>query len=344
MTLPISDSDALKLSPPPHQDETSSVRPPRKFQGLTKRLVVSAITITLLVLLFVADHATGQLAPVLLLVGLSVGFICVRELMLLLRARNFEPNESLTQCTVAAMILSSWMVPLSAVVAPYVSLEGASSFALQFSHPLMRLGISMLTFFACILLIFFSGIHRYKLPGRMIETLGAEFLCLIYVGLFLCCIAHLRWVVSHEAGYLILASLIIATKGGDIGGYVFGRFLGRARLSPRLSPAKTWWGVRGAILVSTILTVLWLRIAPGWFDSNWQPCSWIFCLSYSLVIGILGVVGDLSESLIKRDLMTKDSARLLPGFGGFLDILDSVLYASPAALAFWILWPPLHWT
>ena len=63
-------------------------------------------------------------------------------------------------------------------------------------------------------------------------------------------------------------------------------------------------------------------------------------IAYGIAMGVIGLIGDLCESLIKRDVQQKDSAKLMPGFGGLLDLLDSVLFAAPFALAFWVVWPP----
>ena len=71
-----------------------------------------------------------------------------------------------------------------------------------------------------------------------------------------------------------------------------------------------------------------------------SPAGWERILAYGLVIAIVGMVGDLCESLIKRDLGKKDSAPLMPGFGGLLDLLDSVIFTGPIAYLLWLAWPP----
>jgi phosphatidate cytidylyltransferase len=102
-------------------------------------------------------------------------------------------------------------------------------------------------------------------------------------------------------------------------------------------------GAFGALLGSSIAVTVWLHFAPGYFFDDGVPCSLVWSLIYGAIIGVVGLVGDLAESLIKRDVGKKDSAVLLPGFGGLLDLLDSVLYAGPVALLLWKVLPLATW-
>jgi len=184
---------------------------------------------------------------------------------------------------------------------------------------------------------------RYRQPGASMETLGAELLIVGYVGVLLCLTAQLRWVAGAQAGYLVLGSLIIAAKCGDIGAYTLGRLLGRRKMAPYLSPSKTWAGAVGALIGSGLGAWIWLRSAPPLFDAAWPPCPALWAVVYGVLIGIAGMIGDLCESLIKRDLGKKDAAALMPGFGGLLDLTDSVLYAGPIAYLLWNVLPLRTW-
>ncbi|MCB9688496.1 MAG: phosphatidate cytidylyltransferase [Alphaproteobacteria bacterium] len=115
---------------------------------------------------------------------------------------------------------------------------------------------------------------------------------------------------------------------GDTGGYFAGRFLGKHPLYPKVSPKKTWEGVAGGVIFATVGT--YVVRALGMPDLPvWAP------LVLGPVLCVTGVVGDLSESLLKRAFGVKDSGWIMPGHGGMLDRIDSVLFVAPVALA-WV--------
>jgi len=172
------------------------------------------------------------------------------------------------------------------------------------------------------------------------ETLGTNLVTVLYAGALLAVTAQLRWCPSPENGYFALASMIICVKAGDTCAYTFGRLWGKRKMAPRLSPGKTWMGLVGAIVGSIAGSWLWLTFAGTLFLHSPKPGSLPVVLLYGLTTGLAGLVGDLVESLVKRDVGRKDSAALMPGFGGLLDLVDSPLYAGPVALAWWILLPP----
>ena len=126
---------------------------------------------------------------------------------------------------------------------------------------------------------------------------------------------------SIPSGPWLVAFLLLVTKGGDVGAYFTGSLFGRHTLIRRISPSKTWEGVIGGLLFS--LGAAW-ALRPVFRQVGVQHL-----LILGLLLGILGQLGDLSESLIKRDCQAKDSGDLLPGMGGVLDVLDSLLFTSP---------------
>ncbi len=116
---------------------------------------------------------------------------------------------------------------------------------------------------------------------------------------------------------LLIAGIAVAM---DTGGYFAGRAFGRRKLAPRVSPGKTWEGLYGGLLLVFVLALLL---------THWLPYArWPF-VALALVSGVFSVVGDLTESLLKRANGLKDSGRLLPGHGGMLDRIDSVTAAAP---------------
>jgi phosphatidate cytidylyltransferase len=111
-------------------------------------------------------------------------------------------------------------------------------------------------------------------------------------------------------------------------------------MAPRLSPGKTWAGFLGALLGAALGAWLWVTfVIPQLVPAGVEKVCPINVLAFGVAMGFIGLVGDLAESLIKRDVGRKDAAALFPGFGGLLDLLDSVLFAGPIAWAWWMLSP-----
>jgi phosphatidate cytidylyltransferase len=182
--------------------------------------------------------------------------------------------------------------------------------------------------------------------GSTIErTCGAVFVSL-YVGLPMALLVSLRSLGSGNWGLAAVVTMIAVTKSADAGAYFSGKSLGKHKLIPRLSPGKTREGAIGGIVTATIVAFLclqWLFPAiSGGASGPLSPPS-IPALSPplwgSLLLGpllaIAGMVGDLAESLVKRDSGAKDSGNLLPGLGGVWDVTDSLIAAvMPAFLCF----------
>lgn len=295
---------------------------------LAWRLAVSAFLIPACYGIFYLDHQAGSSAPWLLGLCLVLGARCAWEMTTLLRTRNFDPHFPIVAFCTLSILLAGWLPQLEVID------------ALMNVDPLT---LAMLAFSLSVLVLFLRGAIRYRQPGSSMETLGAELLSVTYVGVLLIVTAQLRWVAGAQAGYLALGSLVIAAKMGDIGGYTIGRLFGRAKLVPTLSPGKTRAGGVGALCGAGLGAWLWLTFATPLFNPDWPVCAWYWAVLYGVVVGLVGLVGDLCESLIKRDVEKKDSATLMPGFGGLLDLLDSILYAGPVAYLLWLLLPLASW-
>jgi phosphatidate cytidylyltransferase len=144
---------------------------------------------------------------------------------------------------------------------------------------------------------------------------------IVYAGYLLTYLAKLKLVDPAQGGDTILIVLIVAWAA-DTGGYFAGRYLGNAKLYEAVSPKKTWAGAWGGLAGSVIgVAVLKLISAHG--------LSWIDVALLAIPGGVLGQLGDLTESLIKRSVGVKDSGALLPGHGGILDRIDAVLFIAP---------------
>jgi phosphatidate cytidylyltransferase len=132
-----------------------------------------------------------------------------------------------------------------------------------------------------------------------------------------------------EANWLILAVMVLVW-GADIGAYFSGRRFGKRKLAPRVSPGKSWEGVFGGLL-ATLLICLLVGLYRGW-----STLDLFLALAGTAVVVLVSVVGDLTESMFKRQSGVKDSSNLLPGHGGVLDRIDSLTAAIPLFAA--LLW------
>jgi len=136
-------------------------------------------------------------------------------------------------------------------------------------------------------------------------------------------------------GLVALVSLIAVVKAGDTGAYTAGRLFGWHKMTPILSPGKTWEGAAGAAIAAPLAAYATLYFMLPASERSLALNNWNW-LIFGLAVGLAGLVGDLAESLLKRDLGRKDSSAYLAGFGGVLDLLDSIFFAAPVAYLIWI--------
>lgn len=165
---------------------------------------------------------------------------------------------------------------------------------------------------------------------KMIASVGATLLGVLYVVLLGGHLVALRtstdpYLQPHAADLLSFFFLVI--MGSDTGAYYTGRTFGRHKLAPNISPGKTWEGAVGGMLASLLMATL----AHFWF---FPELSLKAALPLAVVMNVLGVLGDLTESALKRGAGAKDAAHILPGHGGLLDRLDSLLFNAPVIYYF----------
>jgi len=130
---------------------------------------------------------------------------------------------------------------------------------------------------------------------------------------------------GFDAGYCLLF-FILTTKCSDIGAYSLGSLIGRHKMIPSVSPAKTWEGFVGAILLSTAAAMV---MAHYWGAARLGGMTLGHAAALGPVLAVGAVIGDLVESVFKRDSGVKDSGSFFPGIGGILDLLDSLLFNAP---------------
>ena len=128
-------------------------------------------------------------------------------------------------------------------------------------------------------------------------------------------------------GVPVLLFVIAATKFTDCGAYVIGSLFGKHKMIPHVSPGKTWEGLPGAFLGAVLAG---LAVYYG-YGAGRMGFSAGHAVALSLILGAVCIVGDLAESILKRCLSVKDSGQMLPGIGGSLDLIDSLLWTGPVA-------------
>jgi phosphatidate cytidylyltransferase len=147
---------------------------------------------------------------------------------------------------------------------------------------------------------------------------------LMYVPWLLNFIQKINFFPGVEGHYYLLYFVLI-TKFSDTGAYVVGSLIGRHKMIPRISPGKTWEGVAGAIVITTLASLLFVQF----LGSHMAGMTWMHAVILGLLLGGCAVVGDLIESIFKREAGAKDSGRFFPGIGGILDLVDSLLFNAP---------------
>lgn len=161
-----------------------------------------------------------------------------------------------------------------------------------------------------------------SVAGRYAATVAG----IVYAGFLTTFLAFLKRIDPNHGGDTVVIVLLVAWIA-DTGGYFAGRFLGKTKLYEAVSPKKTWAGAWGG-LAGSVLGVTVLKL----FFAKWLGWDDVFLIA--IPGGILGQMGDLAESLIKRSVGVKDSGSLLPGHGGILDRIDAVLFIAPYVYAY----------
>jgi phosphatidate cytidylyltransferase len=276
------------------------------------RLLLGTLLIAALVVLCWLDHATTALPGAWLLpVAVAAALLGTKETLDLAALAGMRPPCWTVYVGNVLLVMSAWAVALDP------SWQTPS---------LLLLGIMAL-------LVIFGAMSQYEKPGGNMADVAGGVFALVYVGLMLWFAVQLR--ITWGVG--ALAAWVIVVKMGDTGAYTVGRLIGRHKMAPSISPSKTIEGAIGALAFACFgswAAFKWIvpfttrnpQLHPGF---SW---GWIV---FGLLVGAAGMMGDLAESMLKRDVGVKDSSTWMPGFGGVLDILDSLLLSAPVA---WFCW------
>jgi phosphatidate cytidylyltransferase len=302
------------------------------------RIVLGTLIVAGLAGLCWLDHRSTLPGVWLFVVAVALAVLAGEEILDLMAAGGLRPVRWIVHAGNLALVAGTWLPVVCCELAGGVP---AGARPAVWDGPVGSISWHALALAAGATLAFLGEMRRYEKPGGVTANLAGSVFAMVYVGLLLGFVVRLRlgW------GIPALASLVIVVKMGDVGAFAVGRLIGRHRLAPVLSPGKTIEGAIGALVFATFgawvvfsWLVPWLaRTCPSECtpESFRSPGAWHGWLLFGLVVGVVGMLGDLAESLVKRDVGQKDSSRWMPGFGGVLDILDSILLAAPVVYVFW---------
>ena len=333
------------------------------------RLLLGALVIGVLVGLCLLDAyadrpgmEAGLPGVALMPLVLLLTALATHELLRLARAAGIHPVGWAVYAGNLFLVIAQWLPEVHLYALQQVAIITKSHRMDYLAHiDLVHAGSSspLWALSVCVLMVFVAEMRRFERPGGALASIAVGVFGLVYIGLMMAFAVQIRlfWGVGA------VASWIICVKLGDTGAYTFGRFFGRNKMAPTISPGKTVEGAIGALVFAlagacvSFLDILpmfnfrplfslhgiglpefsgWtsvVQLAPPYVQGMpGQPGGWIV---FGLLMGTVGMIGDLAESLLKRDVGSKDSSAWMPGFGGVLDILDSLLLSAPIA---WLCW------
>lgn len=277
----------------------------KQMADLKRRLIVS-IVIGVFAALLIAFSTSSFVSFLLMLSVAALAGIGVWEYAQLAVAKQMQPQ-------------TRWMI--IAAIAEVAALYASLVFVDFPQLPILVLAIGIVIFF----------LLHFKDPQDALQTIAVEFFGVAYVAAPLSLMLGVLYPTAYhgmpQEGRWWLVYLIFVTKITDVSAYFVGRLWGKNKLCPTLSPKKTVEGALAGFLSAVIASILihyaGSRFFNGEFSLSLTESIWL-----GMLMGVFGQIGDLAESLFKRDADVKDS-NSLPGFGGVLDMVDSLLFTTP---------------
>jgi phosphatidate cytidylyltransferase len=282
----------------------------KRMADLNRRLGVSSI-LGVIVASLIAFSTTSFVNLLLMLFVAALAGIGIWEYGQLAIAKKIAPA-------------TRWMVV--AAVAEVVALYASLVFVDFPQLPVLVLAVAMVLFF----------LLHFRDSTDALFTIAVEFFGVAYVAAPLSLMLGVLYPVAHQGipqeGRWWLVYLILVTKITDVGAYFVGRLWGKNKLSPHLSPKKTIEGAIAGFVCAVLASMLIYYAGHHFFDGNFS-LQFYESIWLGMLIGVFGQIGDLAESLLKRDAVVKDS-NTLPGLGGVLDMVDSLLFTTPIVYFF----------
>ena len=262
---------------------------------MKQRIITALIALPVLLASFLIQF----LAPLFVLLVLAALTLGLHEFWVMAKKRGHEPQAAIGYIAAATIFLCFYLTDTTTL-------------------PLLLL----LVMPAAVITVLINATLKGAPFEKMMMSCGVTLLGVGWVFLLGSHLIGVRVGFPFVLGKHLLAFFFLILMGSDSGAYFAGRAFGSHKLAPKISPGKTWEGAIGGMLTS----LLFAALAHAWFFPE-LPLKWALPLAAAMTI--LGVLGDLAESAVKRGADVKDAASLLPGHGGLLDRLDSLLFSAP---------------
>ena len=268
------------------------------------RIVTAVIVLPFLI----ASIIISWLQPLFVLLAVAAMVVALYEFWGLAKKRDLRPDAQ----------------------AGYLSAAGMLT-VFYFADPAAGKGLDHLTLLLIIIAMTVITPVAATLRGapfeKMLASVGATILGILYIVLLGGHLVAVRTGFDQTLSAHLLSFFFLVLMGADTGAYYMGKTFGKHKLAPKISPGKTWEGVAGGFVAALLLAV----VSHFWFFRD-LPLKW--ALPLAAVMTTLGIFGDLTESALKRGAGAKDAANILPGHGGILDRLDSLLFNAPVIYYF----------
>ena len=269
---------------------------------------------------FITTIALWSVALVIAFSGYELAFyalICVFGLIALWEFYGMLDHRSLPNFKVTGMICGTVMLVGSFYY--FAKIGPAQSYDFE---------TAVLLFF--LLTVFARQMFARLRHDEPLQTMAYTLFGLLYVLWLFNFITKIVYVMPRSSsgavtGQFYVLYLIAVTKFSDMGAYLTGSVVGRHLMIPHISAKKTWEGFFGALVFALLCSLALFKLMPG----HLSVLTWTHATILGLLLGFAAVIGDLAESIIKRSTGVKDSGNLLPGIGGALDLLDSLLFTAP---------------
>lgn len=283
----------------------------QSMSNFTQRLIVGSLS-TILMFLAIYFSFDSLFGPFFVLLIASIAAASLWEFYSIAKALNYQP---LSKPAIVCSSLYIFAVYLNIYYAPYWQ-----------TLPLLVMYLTLIAIFA----------HYFFKGDKPFINIGVTLFGLVYLALPLGTLISINYffpLKSFQDGRIWLIYLLLVTKVTDIGAYAFGKKFGSIKITPYISPSKTLEGAIGGLLVSTFTSILFCYLSTFLFSLSIPLLPLFTSVWLGALISLVAQFGDLAESLLKRDGKIKDSNQL-PGLGGVLDVVDSLVFTAPLLYLF----------